>query len=252
MDSPDHIAHVNPFRYRGYYYDAETEFYYIYSRYYDPEVGRFINADTSDLLSVQGDLYDKNLFAYCDANPTVRLDVGGYVWETVFDVVSLGASIVEVSINPSDPWAWAGLVGDVIDLVPFATGIGETVKITKSLKKATTVKDAAKKINDVSSAAKTTKRGWKVGDDITNLTRAGKDPSWSTVRQRYWKNQAYYAPYKFPQDISRMKKGLAPIGWDGFSMQLHHPHGRDGLNFYKFKPLTRTEHILEHKYRRLR
>ena len=135
VDSPDHIAHVNPFRYRGYYYDAETEFYYIYSRYYDPEVGRFINSDTSDLLSVQGDLYDKNLFAYCDANPTVRLDVGGYVWETVFDVASLGVSIAEVAINPSDPWAWAGLAGDVIYLILLAMLIGKTAKITKSLKK---------------------------------------------------------------------------------------------------------------------
>ena len=146
MDSPDHIAHVNPFRYRGYYYDAETGFYYIYSRYYDPEVGRFINADTSDLLNVQGDLYDKNLFAYCDANPTVRLDVGGYVWETVFDVASLGVSIAEVAINPSDPWAWAGLAGDVIDLAPFATGIGETVKITSKLSKTDDVIKYAKSI----------------------------------------------------------------------------------------------------------
>ena len=38
-------ASVNPFRYRGYYYDAETGFYCLSSRYYDPEVGRFINTD---------------------------------------------------------------------------------------------------------------------------------------------------------------------------------------------------------------
>lgn len=137
---------MNPFRYRGYYYDAETGFYYLSSRYYDPEVGRFINADTSDLLNVQGDLYDKNLFAYCDANPTVRLDVGGYVWETVFDVVSLGFSIGDVIANPSDPWAWAGLAGDVIDLVPFATGMGETVKITSKLSKTDDVIKYAKSI----------------------------------------------------------------------------------------------------------
>lgn len=102
-------------------------------------------------------MYDKNLFAYCDANPTVRLDVGGYVWETVFDVVSLGVSIAEVAINPADPWAWAGLAGDVIDLAPFATGIGETVKMAKSLKSATGVKKTAKTAKRVAKAVDSTK-----------------------------------------------------------------------------------------------
>ncbi|MGI6264197.1 MAG: RHS repeat-associated core domain-containing protein [Acutalibacteraceae bacterium] len=45
MTSPTHIANVNPFRYRGYYYDTESGFYYLQSRYYDPTTGRFINAD---------------------------------------------------------------------------------------------------------------------------------------------------------------------------------------------------------------
>ena len=43
-------ARYNPFRYRGYYYDSETGFYYLNSRYYDPETGRFINADTNVFL----------------------------------------------------------------------------------------------------------------------------------------------------------------------------------------------------------
>ena len=46
-----HIANVNPLRYRGYYYDSETGFYYVSSRYYDPEIGRWINADSSDTLT---------------------------------------------------------------------------------------------------------------------------------------------------------------------------------------------------------
>ena len=41
----NNIANVNPYRYRGYYYDIETGLYYLQSRYYDPETGRFINAD---------------------------------------------------------------------------------------------------------------------------------------------------------------------------------------------------------------
>ncbi len=45
VSDASHIANVNPIRYRGYYYDVETGFYYVSSRYYDPEIGRWINAD---------------------------------------------------------------------------------------------------------------------------------------------------------------------------------------------------------------
>ncbi len=50
-------------------------------------------------------------------------------------------------------------------------------------------------------------QGWKVGDPIDNLTRAGKEPSWSTVRSRYWKNEAYYnSGYYSEANLARMKK----------------------------------------------
>ena len=71
---------MNPFRYRGYYYDEDLGLYYLNSRYYNPSVGRFINADTTDILGIQGDFYDKNLFAYCDNHPVVRKDSNGKVW----------------------------------------------------------------------------------------------------------------------------------------------------------------------------
>ena len=54
VTDPDHIAFINPFRYRGYMYDAESGLYYLGSRYYDPETGRFINAD--GLLGANGDI----------------------------------------------------------------------------------------------------------------------------------------------------------------------------------------------------
>ena len=56
------IATINPFRYRGYYYDTETDLYYLQSRYYNPEVGRFINADLIDLASIQADKDVFNLY----------------------------------------------------------------------------------------------------------------------------------------------------------------------------------------------
>ena len=76
------IMTKNPFRYRGYYYDTETGWYYLQSRYYDPAVKRFINADVAGIIGASPDsaTIDKNLFAYCDNNPVVRSDPAGYAW----------------------------------------------------------------------------------------------------------------------------------------------------------------------------
>ena len=52
------VGQDNPIRYRGYYYDAETGLYYLKSRYYSPEIGRFINADTVDILGVSRNFFD--------------------------------------------------------------------------------------------------------------------------------------------------------------------------------------------------
>ena len=67
----------NPFRYRGYVYDEETGFYYVFSRYYDPEIGRWINADDVECLGTEGEFVSYNLFAYCLNNPVNRTDVNG-------------------------------------------------------------------------------------------------------------------------------------------------------------------------------
>ena len=73
---PNHIAHVNPIRYRGYYYDIETGFYYLQSRYYDPAISRFINADSYGSTG-QGFL-GTNMFAYCLNNPVNLTDPSGH------------------------------------------------------------------------------------------------------------------------------------------------------------------------------
>ncbi len=62
-------------------------------------------------------------------------DPSGHWIETIFDLLSLGTSIVEVIINPANPWAWAGLAGDALDLIPFVTGLGESVKGTRIVAK---------------------------------------------------------------------------------------------------------------------
>ncbi len=71
------IGQINPIRYRGYYYDTESGLYYLMSRYYDAEVGRFINADDTDYLDVSGTVLGGNLFAYCENNAVNYFDPYG-------------------------------------------------------------------------------------------------------------------------------------------------------------------------------
>ena len=75
-----HIGNINPIRYRGYYYDTETGFYYLQSRYYDPEIGRFINADEPEMAKFSTkELLAKDLFAYCNNNPIHYSDPDGHL-----------------------------------------------------------------------------------------------------------------------------------------------------------------------------
>ena len=76
------IGHINPLRYRGYYYDRETRLYYLQSRYYDFANCRFINADTFATTDANGFL-SANMFAYCENNPVMRTDEDGEIWHIV-------------------------------------------------------------------------------------------------------------------------------------------------------------------------
>jgi len=71
-----HIGCINPFRYRSYYFDSETGLYYLQSRYYDPQVGRFLNADSIDYLAPEN-IQGLNLYSYCQNNPVMYADPTG-------------------------------------------------------------------------------------------------------------------------------------------------------------------------------
>ena len=97
----DTVGTLNPFRYRGYCYDTETGFYYVSSRYYDPEIGRFISADDTEYLGADGSVLSCNLFAYCMNNPVNRFDVDGNWslpnWATKL-VVGVGAIVIGAAV----------------------------------------------------------------------------------------------------------------------------------------------------------
>ena len=76
------IGNINPFRYRGYYYDIETGLYYLKSRYYSPKLGRFISPDSVEYLEPDN-VNGLNLYAYCYNNPIMYVDNMGYYPEPI-------------------------------------------------------------------------------------------------------------------------------------------------------------------------
>ena len=101
----------NPFTYRGYYYDRDLGLYYLQSRYYDSKICRFINADHSSvLLATPLALTDKNLYAYCDNNPVMRVDNSGEIWNILIGaavgaVVGLITGYVSQALDKEAPAA---------------------------------------------------------------------------------------------------------------------------------------------------
>ena len=85
------LAEKNPLRYRGYYYDSETGFYYLQSRYYDPATRRFVNADSYSSTG-QG-ILGINMFAYCLNDPVNHIDSSGKSALLILGVIAAGAIV---------------------------------------------------------------------------------------------------------------------------------------------------------------
>ena len=163
-------AVYNPFRYRSYYYDTETGLYYVSSRYYDPAIGRFISPDTTDILTATPmGLTDKNLYAYCDNNPVVRVDRNGQFWDYVVDIGFLAWSVADVVNDPGDWKNWAALAVDVVfAVVPFVpSGVGQVIKVGNKIDNALDVANAINKVDNIQDAAKVTMIGRNM-DRVTN------------------------------------------------------------------------------------
>ena len=131
------LAEINPLRYRGYYYDSETGFYYLRSRYYDPENHRFINADTYASTD-SGDAIACNMFAYCRNNPVLAADENGE-WLNIVVGAIVGAVVNTVSAviqqKPIDEIIVSGVCGAVsggLTAMGFGAAVGAVTSFVDS------------------------------------------------------------------------------------------------------------------------
>ncbi len=138
------LGTLNPFRYRGYYWDSNLGLYYLISRYYDPQTGRFINSDSLDYLDPQT-LGGLNLYAYCGNNPVNKSDPSGHsalligmlIGFAVGFFVGGGFEIAKQAYNGGDwnwdvsSWNWGqiglsalgGGVAGAISSISFGSGV---------------------------------------------------------------------------------------------------------------------------------
>ena len=118
------VGDKNPFRYRGYYYDTETGLYYLNSRYYNPEFGRFISAD--GLIDNRG-ATSQNLFAYCYNNPVNYSDADGHLPKWLSGVLDVASGITQI------------LAGAAMITATAATGVGIAAGIAIAANGVTTI-----------------------------------------------------------------------------------------------------------------
>jgi RHS repeat-associated protein len=127
VKNEENIGSINPYRYRGYYFDAETNLYYLKSRYYDPETGRFISADAIGILDTTKEhINGLNLYAYCLNNLVSMFDENGRFFKKIFGKIiapvvafTLGvAATFNNAINTIGNW-----INDMPDWVKITIGV---------------------------------------------------------------------------------------------------------------------------------
>lgn len=129
-NNSSHIANINPFRYRCYYYDKETKLYYLNERYYNPEWRRFINSDSYN-GQIGGNILSHNIYAYTLNNPIMNYDENG-TFPITAGIVGLGiaSTLLIASTIPSFRSSFAQGVSQIVGKIQY--GISSTLYNIKS------------------------------------------------------------------------------------------------------------------------
>ena len=126
------IATLNPFRYRSYYYDTETGFYFLKTRYYDPEIGRFMTIDDISYLDPES-INGLNLYAYCGNNPVMNIDPIGKAFLSTLIISIIVGAVISGTISGVTAYnegvRGIGLVGSILGGAIMGAAMGAILTI---------------------------------------------------------------------------------------------------------------------------
>lgn len=209
------MSAVNPIRYRGYYYDTDSELYYLQSRYYDPKIGRFINADV--FTSTGQDFIGYNMFAYCNNSPVHTADQNG-AWANVVIGAVVGAVIngaitaydtykEEGSVNLTRTFVSAG-VGAVSGGLAVS-GIGGAVGQTIIGAASSLIDSAYQNYMSVQNGKKAI--GAAIVDTISNTVMGATFGAMGAEGTKAFQQSCKIANSGIKGVVSLFKKGLNPV-----------------------------------------
>jgi RHS repeat-associated protein len=116
------LGEYNSMRYRSYYYDIESSLYYLQSRYYNPEIGRFISSD--GLLGQLGNVQSHNMYAYCANNPVMYSDISGYAPKWIDTLAWIGVGLVVAAAVVLTAGAVGFVIGGTLGAIAYGASFG--------------------------------------------------------------------------------------------------------------------------------
>ncbi len=185
----DGILGKNPFRYRCYYYDTETGFYYLNSRYYDPQTKRFISAD-SITTNTGTDVLGYNLYSYCKNSPVGKADYDGHAPQTMMLELSLLSELGAAWVTFQAAAAGLSVGAAAATGAAFVVCTAATIhNIYVGVKIVNAVVDAAKdKTSEDAGKEGTSKKDKKVGKTKTNNVPYDNNKADEQAKKHGYKN----------------------------------------------------------------
>ena len=208
------MAAVNPLRYRGYYYDTESGLYYLQSRYYDPAIGRFINADS--YASTGQGIIGNNMFAYCANNPVMGYDPSGH-WDWSWEQqAATGTAVILIGLALlfAPPTGGASLAGLAISAATISAAGGAAVVtgmviVENSLNEATV--NYAKQSKKSGKERATDKPSWVSQSDV-DLGKSSQQNATEMLNNKYGSGNWSKGPRtEFNQIVKWIDRGLKVV-----------------------------------------
>ncbi len=197
------LADLNPFRYRSYYYDTETGLYFLKTRYYDPETGRFLSPDSVEYLD-PNTIGGLNLYAYCNNNPVMNVDPDGHLVITTSLIISVaiwGAIVGAVAggvyggivANATGQSVWGGIVLGAFGgaIMGAGAGIG-TLLMAPAISVTATVGVASVTMNSLLSFAVGAAVAFGTGAGAGAITEI-MSQKWNNGKVDNWQSVGYSA-----------------------------------------------------------